>query len=289
MNNKDVPYDDGGVFPTRDSAARYIEGGNTTNRSYHADRIRAIRCLLVKLLNKNINKVVDFGCGDGMYISENFAVTENQNAIGPIERIYCIDKSAPMIEYARRNLSEFNCDYALGGVEQFEKVETSSVDLTLAIDVLGYLSTEERDEFFHQVERITRPGGFLVVMCGNELLDVYALNSGTTAFFANNFDIDITSLLIEGDSPRPSNAMRLNPLNFGALVSEYGFDEIEQSYSQWHKVPPGLGNKGSDLAASRMEMRDFNFDPNELPPIDKWKAMFRCSIFASLCMRRGDS
>ena len=79
---------------------------------------------------------------------------------------------------------------------------------------------------------------------------------------------------------------RRNPLSFADEIAEFGFEEVAQAYSQWHRVPPGIGNRGGDVASARLEMRDHAYDPNTLPPRERWKAAFRSSIFASLSRRR---
>ena len=99
--------------------------------------------------------------------------------------------------------------------------------------------------------------------------------------------MDVTELLTEAKSLRPENAVRKNPLSFSAEIKPYGFIEISKTYSQWHRIPPGIGNRiGNDLSKARLEMRDHNFDPNtHLPDAEKWKANFQSSIFASLSER----
>ncbi len=123
-------------------------------------------------------------------------------------------------------------------------------------------------------------------MTGNELFDMYALNAGTTDFFKPHFNVDVISTLTEAKAPQYKPALRRNPLNSSVELQHYGFNEIAQSYSQWHRLPPAIGNKlGSNVAEARMIMRDHAFNPNLLPPQEKWKAMFRSSIFGSLSQR----
>ncbi|WP_366935545.1 class I SAM-dependent methyltransferase [uncultured Lamprocystis sp.] len=172
----------------------------------------------------------------------------------------------------------------MGGAEALADVE-GQFDLGLAIDVLGYLDDAELDVFYKNMARIIKPGGHLVVMYGNELLDVFALNAGTSAFFGKHFGLDVVELLTEAKAPRPNNATRKNPLSFGAEIAPYGFEEVSQAFSQWHTTPPGLANRSTDLVRARLDMRDHSFDANTLPEAERWKAAFRCSIFASMAVR----
>jgi len=193
-----------------------------------------------------------------------------------------------MLELAAENLRDFPFESRAGGVEALSSIQDQRFDLGLAIDVLGYLKEHELDVFFREMSRLIKQGGYLIVMCGNELFDMFALNSGTAQFFSKHFSLDVADLLLEGRAVRPENSSRKNPLSFGAEIRPYGFTEVAQVYSQWHKVPPGLGNKnarGADLQKARLEMRDHSYDPNALDTKETWKAMFRCSIFASLSLR----
>ncbi|WP_295583634.1 hypothetical protein [uncultured Lamprocystis sp.] len=66
-----IPGDDGGHFPDLATAKAYLHGNTQTNPEYHADRMRALGHLFAKIPMPR--SVVDFGCGDGMYITEAFA------------------------------------------------------------------------------------------------------------------------------------------------------------------------------------------------------------------------
>jgi SAM-dependent methyltransferase len=272
---KDIPGDDGGNFSDLASAKAYIAGNTQTNPEYHADRIRALAVLFKKIPVPK--RIVDFGVGDGMYMTE---------LVDPlsVEKVIGIDRSKYMLELCSDRLKAFSFRGVLGSVDLLSQID-GQFDLGLAINVLGYLDTDELDIFYYEMARLIRPGGHLIVLNGNELFDMFALNQGTVEFFKKNFESDVSGLLTEGDSRRPQNATRKNPLNYSAEVEPYGFMEIAQAYSQWHKILPAMGNRGADLAEARLIMRDHNFDPNTLPATERWKAMFRSSIVASLCKR----
>jgi SAM-dependent methyltransferase len=281
-NTAQIPGDNGGDFPDMESARAYLNGNSTTNPTYHQDRMRALRHLIGKIPASDIRNIVDFGCGDGMQCKEFFG-----GAGYSIDKIAGVDASKAMLQLAAENLQGFNFKGRAGGARALAEIEGEQFDLGLAINVLGYLKEPELKIFYQQMSRLIRPGGHLIVMTGNELFDMFALNSGTAAFYSKYFSLDVADLLLEGRAPRPENASRKNPLSFGAEIRSYGFNEVAQAYSQWHRIPPGIGNRGdvAGLPAARLEMRDHSYDANALPPEELWKAMFRCSIFASLSQR----
>lgn len=267
--------DNAGIFVTVESVEAYLKGDNaTTPPDYHQDRMRALRLLVEQMDFPDTIRAIDFGCGEGMYFKELFA---GRN----IDRIVGIDVSAPMIEVARRSLADLPFEGHVGGAVAMGEID-GPFDVGLAIDVLGYLENDELDVFYTEMARLIRPGGYLVVMYGNELFDMYALNAGTASFFKVHFDADIGPLLTEAEAKQYKPCHRKNPLSFGAEIARYGFEEVDQAYSQWHRIPPGLGNRAPDVAAARLAMRDHAFDPHALPPAERWKAKFRSSIFASL-------
>lgn len=276
------PGDNAGHFPTIESARAYLTGakGANTSADYHSDRLRALKILIDAAKLPPVVNAIDFGCGDGMYFKEFFS----QQSRHQVSKIVGVDISEHMIQLAGETLRGFPFQGIAGGVDALAKVQ-GTYDVGFAIDVLGYLTEPELDIFYREMTRLIRPGGCLIVMYGNELFDMFALNSGTVAFYQKHFDIDVADVLVEGRSAQYKPANRKNPLSFGAEIAPYGFREVRQAFSQWHKVPPAIGNKAPDLAAARLNMRDHAFDPNGFPPQDQWKAMFRSSIFGSLSER----
>ena len=281
MSNKQSVGDTAGFFEDIESAKAYAHGqGAHTPRDYHEDRMRALHILLDQMNLPETFSVLDFGCGEGMYFREFFAGKTDQ-----VSRIVGVDISSPMIDLARETLGSFPFEGIAGDARALSDIQ-GSFDVGLAIDVLGYLDETELALYYTEMSRLIRPGGYLIVMYGNELFDLYALNGGTAAFFQKHFSVDVGDLLTESGAAQYTPVERRNPLSFAAEISDFGFEEISQSFSQWHTVPPAIGNRGGDVAAARLEMRDHAFDPNALPPRERWKAAFRSSIFASLSRRR---
>lgn len=281
--------DGAGYFPTLESAQAYADG--VANNDYHKDRLRALVHLFEPLVksgskdstsfkfNADSFTALDFGIGDG---GQFFKL-----GLKP-KKIVGIDISPQMLVLAEKNLAGLEFESHCGSAEVLKDVKANSVDLALCINTLGYLTKEDQDIFYEEMRRIVRPGGYLAVMAGNELFDLFALNSGTAEFFERYFDQpDTSKLLLEAGSERFKNAERLNPLKFSAVLQHYGFKEVRRSFSQWHRKLPPLANMEfrGDLLKARAASRDHNFDPNTLPEEDKWRALFQCSIFASLSVK----
>jgi SAM-dependent methyltransferase len=245
---------------------------------YHADRVRALKRLIYRI-DGPIFSVLDFGVGDG-------GATDTLG-LSP-SRIIGIDVSESMVRLADSNLSKYTFIGKVGSVEQIGSLASDSIDLVLCLNVLGYMTRGDQDLFFTESSRVLKRGGYLLLMTGNELFDLFALNSGTAEFFARHFNQpDISELLSEAKCARFKCADRRNLLNFAAEMKEYSFDEVAQSYSSWHKLVPAVANSrwAGDLFTARAQSRDHSFDPNSLSDIDAWKRVFCCSIFASLLRR----
>ena len=271
QNHEDL----GGWFPDQDSAARYHADSTA---AYHNDRLRAITLLVNRLLeSKNTPlDVVDFGIGDGREISE----------LGlPLSHIVGVDISPHMISLAEENLQNFDTELIVGGVQELGNIGTASADLVVSTNVLGYLSPDDEEKFFTETTRILRPGGFVLLTVGNELFDLFALNSGTASFFDAYFEVPNSDrLLVEGTSLRFGNARRHNPLALEAQLAEMRFIKVAYSFSQWHTKPPILEQleTGNTIDEARRSVRDHNFDANSLAATEKWRALFQCSIFGAL-------
>ena len=268
--------DGGGYFPDEKSAEAYAS--KAVESDYGRDRLRAVRSLIAKADIVRAPTVVDFGGGDGSFLRD-LALNAGQ--------IHLIDVSPHMLEAASALLDGNELEVLLGSVDQLANLGDATADVVLCINTLGYLEADDQERFFVEAHRILKPGGKLVIMTGNELLDLYAINSGTSHFFKHNFSSDISALLVHENHQRWLNADRANPLAFSALLQSFGFREEAQSFSQWHTSPPGLAvlEADGDIARARLEARDHAFDANLLAEGERWQALFRCSMFASLAVK----
>jgi SAM-dependent methyltransferase len=269
--------DSGGYFPTLEDAVRYEAGVKSS--SYHDDRLRALK-YLIDLVEHPVSSIIDFGVGDGG-ATEALGL-EPTNIIG-------IDVSDSMIQLAEKNLANYSFQGKVGSVERLFDIPKNSIDMVLCLNVLGYLTREEQSKFFENTSRILKTGGHMVVMTGNELFDMFALNSGTAEFFERHFNqTNVENLLIEGKTARFRNADRRNPLNFGVEMEFYKLNEVRQSFASWHKQIPAFANVAfeGDLWGARLASRDHSFNSNALPRSETWKNFFCCSIFASLLKKQ---
>lgn len=256
--------------------------------AYHEDRLRSIEYLIGKMESQKLMapvgnrltclNVLDFGVGDG---------GETKQLGIQFDSLVGIDVSADMVDLASETFSTSGFQGIVGGVEALSRLEEDTIDLVLCINTLGYLSQIDRRNFFVEISRVLRSGGFLIITTGNEVFDLFALNSGTVEFFERNFGVSgVSDLLSEGDSVRFKNASRENPLNFRNFLTQFGLSEIAQSFSQWHHIPPiQFTRSGVGLNDSRHLARDHDFDPNSLSSEDSWKSVFQCSMFGSLSVR----
>ncbi len=271
--------DSAGYFPDYDTALEYAR--NVSESAYHQDRLRALTYLTDKLKKEELHTVLDYGVGDGGEFL--------QLSLNP-KKLIGIDISPHMIEISKTTIPS-NIEYLpfVGSTETLRLVDSESIDLFLCINVIGYLSESEREDLFNQINRIIRKGGYFLVMTGNELFNLFALNSGTASFFARHFsqsESTIADLLSESRTSRIKNATSDNPIAFKHDLINYGFKEINQAFSQWHEIPPALANKKyANLREARAKARNHDVNPNVFPPHEKWKALFCCSIFASLSIK----
>ena len=273
MKREEIPGDLGGYFPDRDSAKKYWSNPQT-NLAIQADRILAIKTALNQVESKNI---LDFGIGDGVRF-------KNLQLI--YDKLTGIDISEDMIELCKKNLNKKNLthDLKVGNQDSLDDIPSDTFDLVLLIHVLGYIPESEHDKLFRNLNRILLPGGKLLVSSGNKLFDLFALNSGTKNFFESEFGVSNSELLLTtSNSKRFKNAGRINPLSFSQYLIRYGFEEINQTFSQYHHIPPQiLVQLGATIEDARLEARSNNVDANKFSDLDRWKAYFQCSVIVSL-------
>ena len=225
-----------------------------------------------ELLRNGIN-VFDFGCGDPFYFK--YFLENGVNIKG-------IDPSKDLIDLGKKRLKEegYSTDLiSIGDVYSMKDINPDSIDLILSLNVLAYLSDEEEREFYIQAKRILREGGYLIVTHSNELFDMFSLNCYTKDFFLNHFNSEVGSLLKETDELNtPKYNIRENPLIYRYKLKSFGFNEIKQSFINFHKSPPKLMTK-TNYEQDKFEDNIWKLEE------DRWKLMFQCSTFASLSVK----
>jgi len=278
--------DSGGYFPSVASALEYKRLVDA--QDYHNIRRVCLTALIdqvrrigsCEVLDGRSCIVIDFGIGDGGGLA----------SLGlNMRRIIGVDTSDHMIELARKQFEDSSFEGLVGGTEVLSKL-SGPADVIVCLNTLGYLSAEDERKFWECSSNLLSPGGLLLIMTGNELFDLFALNSGTSAFFDCEFDVSRADrLLTMGVAERFVNARRKNPLNFPVELKKHGFATIATNYCMWHTIPPELWRleNGGSLRDARWSVRDFSIHALGLPESEAWRCLFQCSFFALGAHREG--
>jgi SAM-dependent methyltransferase len=99
---------------------------------------------------KDINDVLDFGCGVGYHALE----FKDANYLG-------IDPLANCIQKAKKMYSSANAQFILGDHRSLLEIPDSSFDLVIAIGVLHHVDDSIATSFIKESRRILRLGGRL--------------------------------------------------------------------------------------------------------------------------------
>jgi len=270
--NQITSYDKGGYFPSKKLAEEYSKKVRFSN--YHKNRLIALKILLKKLKKKL--SILDFGCGDGLQFKELNLLTKSY--VG-------IDQSNHMINLAEKNLIKIKKKLIVGSVKKLKNIKSKSIDLFIALNVLGYLSNQEIILFFREIKRIIKKNSYFLTMNGNSLFNFFALNFGTKKFLKENFnqkDKHINLLLKKNKNLAHYSAKTFNPLEFNDLLKKYDFTQEKISFASLHKFSPEIGRLIYGNKLSRLKSRNLLKDPNKLKDTEMWKNYFQCSIFAVL-------
>ena len=274
---KNIKYIDiGGYFPNKKSVENYSLNIKKEEVQYHNDRLRALNFLHKEIKKKLI--ILDFGCGDGLQflklkLSYKF--------------YYGVDVSPFMINECEKNIKKNNKKLLIGGVEKLKKIKSNSVDLLISFNTLGYLNDKDLNSFFIQAKRIVKKNGYFSTLNGNELFNLFALNEGTKFFFKKHFNQKdkYLNFLLKKSKDQWVQSKTFNPLNFNFKLKEFSFMQIKQSFAGYHKFSPEIGKMiygTKNPIKTKLKIRNFLFDPNKLNDSEKWKCLFRCSMFGSI-------
>jgi ubiquinone/menaquinone biosynthesis C-methylase UbiE len=100
-------------------------------------------------------RVLDVGCGTG-YLSRRAA-----RATGPTGSVVGVDPSQPVIAYARRKSPAWCTYHATTGDTIAES--DASFDAALSSLAIHHIPPEQRAATLHEIHRLVRPGGHLVI------------------------------------------------------------------------------------------------------------------------------
>jgi SAM-dependent methyltransferase len=245
---------------------------------YHQHRMKVLVSLLPEL--RQGMRILDFGCGEGAFLPL---------FIEAGAEVLACDKEEKMIDQVRRRLIESAMplpgqNLKAAGVEYLAEIPSDSLDGVLAFNVIAYFTPEEEHEFYSQLRRIVKRGGFLAVSHSNMLFDFFSLNRYTLQFFQNHLVLGgqyaaaVESLLARTDLPAGDKALPLpvreNPLTYALKLKGYGFAETRQEFINRHEAPPPV-----------LQQQTFP-DTLAVPEHERWKLLFTCSQFASLALRQ---
>jgi len=254
-------------------AERSVAYRSTMDTDYHKSRLAMVDALIGGRLAGNL---VDFGCGDGIYLERHEA--SGGTSIG-------IDIDPEMVNVARQRVATYGGRHQVkeGGVERLVEIESESCDMVLALNVLAYLDDAQCGTFYCQAARILKKGGSLIVTHSNELFDMFTFNKYTVDFFERNFNVSgLENLLVHWDKPdRLPLPTRENPLSFAHKLHRYGLLEEKQEFSIPHAIPPLLDDRfePDDLVSRKVTVTQV------ARPEDRWKLASTCSIFGSRSVR----
>lgn len=103
-------------------------------------------------------KVLDFGCGSGIY-----SIIASK-IVGSTGKIYALDKNGEKIKELKRKINSLK----IKNIEIIETtgeipvpLENNSLNVILIYDVFHFLNKEERHTFLQEVNRLLKIGGFL--------------------------------------------------------------------------------------------------------------------------------
>lgn len=239
----------------------------TIEDAYHQHRIEVIKALLPDLAGA---RVVDFGCGEGVFAEIAFKCGAD-SVVG-------IDIEPTLLERARRR--EPRAEYLAGGVERLGDIADGGADCLIAANVLAYFTDIEDAGFYADAARVLRTGGHLVVTHSNALFDLFTFNAYTVAFCREHFGVDPSGLLVHHDKPnRMSFNIRENPLAYPAKLAGVDFTVERMEFINRHAQPPLLsGDDPDDMARERP-------DTLAVDEAERWKLIFQCSMFGVRAVR----
>lgn len=255
-------------------SARASSYAASTSTAYHRDRKAMIDRLLAPLPIAG-KHVVDFGCGDGLFVQ----ALANAGAV-----VVGFEPNDALVEAARRRLRDAGlaAEIRKGGVSALADISDRSVDILLTLNVFAYFTDEEEKALYAHAGRVIRPGGSWVITHSNELFDLFTLNRFTVEFYRAHFGTDPSALLARPDLPdRVSFRVRENPLTYGEKLKRFGFSLASMDFANYHEAPPLL-----------MDVKDFDDldsrryrDLADWPVEERWRLLFQCSMFGTRAVK----
>lgn len=120
-------------------------------------RVRDLNARLVELTGAVAGEhAVDIGCGPGQLVR---ALADR---VGPDGRVFGIDPSREMIDYATGRIRAANCCFEVGAAQSLT-LPDASVDMVTSTFVMHHIPQSQRTAALGQMFRVLRPGGRLLL------------------------------------------------------------------------------------------------------------------------------
>jgi 2-polyprenyl-3-methyl-5-hydroxy-6-metoxy-1,4-benzoquinol methylase len=194
-------------------ARRYAGQVHGDRAAYHSGRLGTADRLLDLAELPAGARVVDFGCGDGVY-SRSLAA-RGFSVLG-------LDPVATMIELAREQ--DGTIDFQVGGAADLAGARP--FDAVVSLNVLAYLTDAEMAQFWAGLEAGLAPGGVLLVSHSNSRFDEFSPGGV------------------------PDYNVRADPDTYEVELAAHGLEQVAQAYFNFHPRPPaelGPGDAGRIL------------------------------------------
>jgi ubiquinone/menaquinone biosynthesis C-methylase UbiE len=140
-------------------------------------------------------KILDFGCGDGIMSYE-------VKKLFPSTQLYGVDPSFESIELAKKNVPNAHF-YTSGTTLSF--FESNMFDIIYCAGVFHHIPFDEHDHYLQELHRVLRPGGIIV------LFELNPFNPGTKFIFIGH--------------PMETNAKMLTPWYTKKVTTSIGYKE----------------------------------------------------------------
>jgi 2-polyprenyl-3-methyl-5-hydroxy-6-metoxy-1,4-benzoquinol methylase len=208
-------------------------------------------------------KILDAGCGTGeatrLLLRLGWDVTS-------------VDYSPKMVAAAKRHTEKAGLT---GKFEQCSLNELSKLNQTFPYimlnGVLPYIAAEEEPEVFAQIAKVAEPGATLISSHYNAYFELFGFDKwsvatlGTTILPEAGLDKDvialaeqrIASLLNTADEVLDQEkTMKFeSPLDFGAKIKKFGFEQFDQAYYNFFYLPPKFEAEQDQKIRADMEAR----------------------------------
>jgi len=231
---------------------------------------------ILRLFPDEVDLVVDFGCGEGFFIE---LMLRNRLA----KKVIGMDPSTNLIGVAEENqylVNNPDCEIRTGGSNALLEIESASVDLVIALNVLAYMTPAEENQFYLESNRILRPGGHVVVTHSNELFDMFTMNNLTIDFFKRNFEVNVEKYIDLAElAPVKTYGIRENPLEYSTKLRRYGFEQKKIDFFHHHSdLPRATNTKARNVV-------DPEFEKSSNKESRRWQEFFMSSTFGVLASK----